>query len=89
MEMFFQNLRKLFQRFFSRKVPIFDAFEDHRTYNAIKITKRSKIVISGLWTSISFTYTALHAIRKEYDVYTLIEAARDSTTELIILVLKE
>ena len=77
----FPELTKIVPEVFSRKVPIFDAFEDHRTYNAIKITKRNKIIISGLWTSISFTYTALHAIRKNYDVYGLIEAAGDSTTE--------
>ena len=77
----FPELTKIVPEVFARKVPIFDAFEDHRTNNAVKITKRSKIVISGLWTSISFTYTALHAIREKYDVYALIEAAGDSSVE--------
>ena len=77
----FPELTKIVPEVFARKVPIFDAFEDHRTYNAVKVTGRSKIVISGLWTSISFTYTALHAKRKNYDVYALIEAAGDSSVE--------
>jgi nicotinamidase-related amidase len=77
----FPELTRIIPEVFSRKVPIFDAFEDHRTYNAVNKTNRSKIVISGLWTSISFTYTALHAVKRKYDVYALIEAAGDSTLE--------
>src|SRR5664280_611097 len=48
------------QEIFVRKVPSFDAFEDEKTYNAVKRTNRNKLVISGLWTSMCFTYTALH-----------------------------
>ncbi len=77
----FPELTKIVPEVFSRKVPIFDAFEDHRTYNAVKKTNRNKIVISGLWTSMSFTYTALHAIKLKYDVYGLIEASGDSSHE--------
>jgi nicotinamidase-related amidase len=39
------------------------------------------MVISGLWTSMCFAYTALHAIRDGYDVYGLIDAAGDSTPD--------
>jgi nicotinamidase-related amidase len=77
----FPELTKIIPEVFDRKVPIFDAFEDHRTFNSVKKTNRSKIVISGLWTSMSFTYTALHAIREGYDVYGLMDAAGDSTED--------
>ncbi len=50
---------------FARKVPSFDAFEDQRTYDAVKKTNKNKIVISGLWTSMCFTYTALHLLKKD------------------------
>jgi nicotinamidase-related amidase len=62
-----------------REVPSFDAFEDKGTADAVKKTGRKKIVISGLWTSMCFAFTALHALRDGYDVYGLVEAAGDST----------
>jgi nicotinamidase-related amidase len=69
------------QEVFARKVPSFDAFEDEKTYNAVKRTNRNKLVISGLWTSMCFTYTALHGIKEGYEVYGLIDAAGDSTVD--------
>ena len=46
---------------------------------AAKNTKRKKMVISGLWTSMCFAYTALHALKEGYEVYGLMDAAGDST----------
>jgi nicotinamidase-related amidase len=63
----------------ARKIPSFDAFEDENTWNAFKKTGRKKMVISGLWTSMCFAYTAMHALREGYEVYGLIDAAGDST----------
>jgi nicotinamidase-related amidase len=65
----------------ARRVPGFDAFEDEETWNAAKRTGRRKLVISGLWTSMCFAYTAIHAIREGYEVYGLMDAAGDSTPE--------
>ena len=78
---FMQEIARLFpgQEVFSRKVLSFDAFEDERTWNAAKNTKRRKIVVSGLWTSMCFAYTALHALKEGYEVYGLMDAAGDST----------
>lgn len=69
------------QKAFARKVPSFDAFEDELTWNAVKKTGRKKLVVSGLWTSMCFAYTALHGLREGYDVYGLIDAAGDSTPD--------
>ena len=69
------------QEVYARKVPGFDAFEDEGTWNAVKATGRRKIVVSGLWTSMCFTYSALHAIKEGLDCYGLIDAAGDSTPE--------
>ena len=79
----FPEIRELFpeQERFARKVPSFDAFEDQSTYDAVKKTNKNKLVISGLWTSMCFTYTALHAVKEGYDVYGLIDAAGDSTID--------
>jgi nicotinamidase-related amidase len=67
------------QNVFARKIPSFDAFDDEGTWNAFKKAGRKKLVVSGLWTSMCFAYTALHARKEEYDVYGLIDAAGDST----------
>ncbi len=79
----FPEITEIFpdQEVFARKIPSFDAFEDDKTFNAVKETNRNKIVVSGLWTSMCFTYTALHAIKEGYDVYGLIDAGGDSTED--------
>jgi nicotinamidase-related amidase len=69
------------QQVYARVVPSFDAFEDEKTYGAFKKTGRKKVVISGLWTSMCFCYTALHALKDGYEVYGLIDAAGDSTPD--------
>jgi nicotinamidase-related amidase len=69
------------QPVYARAVPGFDAFEDEKTWNAAKKTGRKKLVISGLWTSMCFAYTALHGIREGYEVYGLMDAAGDSTPD--------
>jgi nicotinamidase-related amidase len=69
------------QEVFARKVPSFDAFEDERNWDAVKRTGRKKLVISGLWTSMCFAYSALHAVKEGLEVYGLIDAAGDSTPD--------
>ncbi|MFZ2073557.1 MAG: isochorismatase family protein [Methanoregula sp.] len=69
------------QQVYARTVPSFDAFEDEKTWNAFRKTGRKKMVISGLWTSMCFAYTALHGIREGYEVYGLMDAGGDSTPD--------
>jgi nicotinamidase-related amidase len=69
------------QEVYARKMPSFDAFEDKNTWEAFQRTGKNKVVLSGLWTSMSFAYTAMHAIKEEYEVYGLIDAAGDSTVD--------
>ncbi len=80
---FFPEIAQLFpnQEVFARKVPSFDAFEDEATWNAFKKLGRKKLVVSGLWTSMCFAYTAIHAIKEGFEVYGLIDAAGDSTVD--------
>ena len=58
----FREITEIFpeQEIFARKVPSFDAFEDQRTYDALKEQ------ISDLWPVDKhvFTYTALHGIKE-------------------------
>jgi nicotinamidase-related amidase len=80
---FIAEVTRLFpnQEVFARKVPSFDAFEDEKTWSAFKQTGRKKAVLAGLWISMCFAFTAMHAIREGYEVYGLIDAAGDSTPE--------
>lgn len=67
------------QKVIPRKIPGFDALEDKEVFDAVKKTGRKKIILSGLWTSMCFAYTAIHAIKEGYDVYGLMDAAGDAT----------
>lgn len=80
---FLEDVTRLFPggEVYARSMPSFDAFEDEKTYGAVKKTGRKKIVVSGLWTSMCFCYTALHALRDGYEVYGLMDAAGDSTPD--------
>ena len=80
---FIKEISDLFpgQEVYSRTIKSFDAFEEENIVKAVKAIGRKKIVISGLWTSMCFAYTAIHAIREGYEVYGLIDASGDSTPE--------
>jgi nicotinamidase-related amidase len=39
------------------------------------------MVISGLWTSMCFAYTVLHALKDGYEVYWLMDVTGDSTRD--------
>ena len=80
---FFSEISGLFpkQEVHARPVPSFDAFEDPATWDDFLKAGRKKLVLSGLWTSMCFGFTALHALREGYEVYGLIDAAGDSTPE--------
>ncbi|MDD1720346.1 MAG: isochorismatase family protein [Methanoregulaceae archaeon] len=80
---FFPEITRLFpgKEVHARKVPSFDAFEDGPTVSDLKAAGRKKVVISGLWTSMCFTYSAIHAVKEGYEVYGLMDAAGDSTPD--------
>jgi nicotinamidase-related amidase len=80
---FIKEITDLFpkQEVFARKVLGFDAFEDERVLEAVKKTGRKKVVVSGLWTSMCFAYTAIHGLREGFEVYGLIDAAGDDSLD--------
>jgi len=69
------------QEVIARKVPGFDAFEDERVLQAVKKIGRRKLVVSGLWTSMCFTYTAIHGLREGLSVYGLVDAGGDASPD--------
>ena len=80
---FIAEITRLFpgQEVNARSVLSFDAFEDEKTFGAFKKTGRKKMVVSGLWTSMCFAYTALHGLKDGCEVYGLMDAAGDSTRD--------
>ncbi|MDD5340773.1 MAG: isochorismatase family protein, partial [Candidatus ainarchaeum sp.] len=80
---FIKDITSLFpkQEVYARKVPGFDAFDDESVWEAVKRTGRKKIVVSGLWTSMCFAYTAIHGVREGLDVYGLMDAAGDASPD--------
>jgi nicotinamidase-related amidase len=61
----------------SRGILGFDALEDAPVMDAVKATGRSKLVVSGLWTSMCFADTAIHGVREGFDVYGVMDATGD------------
>jgi nicotinamidase-related amidase len=58
-----------------RSMPGFDALADDEVAQALKATGRKQVVTSGLWTSMCFSFTALHAVRDGYQVFGVMDAA--------------
>jgi nicotinamidase-related amidase len=64
-----------------RKIPSFDALEDDMVMASVKASGHKKIIVSGLWTSMCFAFTTLHALREDMEVYGLMDAAGDSSKD--------
>ncbi len=58
-----------------RSVPGFDALADEDVMRALKATGRRQVVTSGLWTSMCFSFSALHALRDGFEVFGVMDAA--------------
>jgi nicotinamidase-related amidase len=59
----------------ARKVPGFDAFDDPEVLSAVKQTGKKQLVLSGLWTSMCFAFTAIRGLREGFDVFGVMDAA--------------
>jgi len=59
----------------ARKMPGFDAFDDQEVFSAVKQTGKKQLVLSGLWTSMCFAFTALRGLREGFDVFGVMDAA--------------
>lgn len=62
-------------RVIARKVPGFDAFDDPEVLSAVKQTGKKQLVLSGLWTSMCFAFTAIRGLREGFDVFGVMDAA--------------
>ena len=80
---FIKEITSLFpdQQVIDRPNNSFDALETEEVLNAVKNSGRKKVIVSGLWTSMCFAYTAIHAIREGFDVYGLMDAGGDASVD--------
>ena len=58
-----------------------NAWEDRRVVEAVKQTRRRKLVIAGLWTEMCLAMPAIHAMGDGYDVYAVTDASGGVTPE--------
>jgi nicotinamidase-related amidase len=59
----------------ARKIPGFDAFDDPEVLSAVKQTGKKQLVLSGLWTSMCFAFTAIRGLREGFDVFGVMDIA--------------
>lgn len=80
---FIPEITSLFpgQNVIERPNQSFDAFETNEVLSAVINSGRTKIIISGLWTSMCFAYSAIHAVREGFDVYGLMDAGGDASID--------
>jgi isochorismate hydrolase len=64
-----------------RKVPSFDAFEDKEVFDAVKETGRKQLVLSGLWTGMCMSLTALRGLREGFDVFGVMDTAASESLD--------
>jgi nicotinamidase-related amidase len=62
-----------------KDLPVYDrttinAWEDKEFLDAVKATKRNKLVIAALWTEACLLFPALDALKEGYEVYPVVDA---------------
>lgn len=81
--LFIPELTNLFpkQKVIQRKIPGFDALTDPEVIKALKNTKRTHLIIGGLWSSMCAFNSALHATKIEQfeEVYCIVDALGDAS----------
>lgn len=73
---FLPELKRTFPNapFISRSGEI-NAWDNEDFVNAVKATGRKKLIIAGITTDVSVTFTALAALSEGYDVYIVVDAS--------------
>lgn len=65
----------------ARKVPGFDALDDPEVLSAVKQTGKKQLVLSGLWTSMCFAFTALHGLREGFNVFGVVDVTGSESAD--------
>lgn len=75
--LFLAEIREMFPKVpvIARKVPGFDCFDDPDVFSAVKQTGKKQLVLSGLWTSMCFAFTAIRGVKEGFEVFGVMDAA--------------
>lgn len=65
-----------------------NAWEDKEFLNAVKETKRKKLIVAALWTEACLSFVVLDALREGYEVYPVMDAVGGTSVEVHKLALK-
>ena len=75
------QLRKVLGNILTYDRTTINAWEDTEFYQAVKATKRKKLIMAALWTEACLTYPALDALREGYEVYPVVDAVGGTSVE--------
>ena len=75
------QLRKVLGNITTYDRTTINAWEDTEFNEAVKATKRKKLIIAALWTEACLTYPALDALREGYEVYPVVDAVGGTSVE--------
>lgn len=57
-----------------------NAWEDKEFYNAVKATKRKKLLMAALWTEACLTFPTIDAIKEGFEVYPVVDCVGGTST---------
>jgi len=85
----FPELQEIFPRQESVDRTSINPFEDPRVLNAVRETKRKRLLIAGLWTEICVNFAALSALEEGYNVQVIADACAGTSPEAHQLALQQ
>jgi nicotinamidase-related amidase len=65
-----------------------NAWEDTEFNQAVKATKRKKLIMAALWTEACLTFPALDALREGFEVYPVVDAVGGTSVEAHLAALR-
>lgn len=68
------HLRNVLDKFPTYDRTTINSWEDVEFREAVKATRRKKLVMTALWTEACLTFPALDAIKEGYEVYVVVDA---------------
>ena len=75
------QLRKVLGNILTYDRTTINAWEDTEFHQAVKATKRKKLIMAALWTEACLTYPALDALREGYEGYPVVDAVGGTSVE--------
>lgn len=59
-----------------------NSWEDKNFRNAVKATRRKKLIMAALWTEVCLAFPVLSALKEKYEVYIVVDASAGTTEQV-------